>query len=532
MTNDDRAAPLEAWPEPQKFRRNLRLEFSLYLSVMVVLLMAVTGYVITENYVRTVTRGTAERLLAQARSYTATAGKHFLGGSQPDLLMLSSMCTKLTEEIPDAYWAGITGIDSTFLAHSDVKQVMAGGRLASLQSPQFPDLLRAGESFRVRSDTIRITVPIIERGITLGYLGVASSASQIWEARRNSIATVASITFFMLLLGIPLTMVVMSRKLRPIRVIADALKKVDYDDISIDIGVSSENELGYLAQTLHVMGARLNAAQKDLIEKERIKRELELAREIQANILPRRFPSSPQYDFAGAYRSAKEVGGDYYDFIEVGERYIGWLVADVSGKSLPGMLVMLLTRDIVKNLTRSLTSPKAVLSAVNAELLPNMKKGMFVTMFFGVLDTETGTFTFASAGHNPLIKMSGQTGKVELLKTKGFPLGMMPPPVFDKRLEEASISLDGDDWLIQYTDGINEGQNAGQEEYGMDRFIQALQSRASAPAGALVDEALRDHEAFTGSVPQYDDMTLVVMKWRGAGADINAERVEANEYGR
>jgi len=529
MTTHNEVAPVDAWPEPSKFKRDLRLEFSLYLSVLVILLMSVTGYVITEKYVGTVTRGIAERLLAQARSYTATAGKHFLGGKDPDLLMLSNVCSKLKQEVPAAYWAGITGTDSTFLAHSDVKQVMAGARLGSIQSTQYPDLVRPGEMFRVARDTIRITVPITEHGITLGYLGMASSAHQIYSARSNSIMTVASITLFMLLLGVPLTMFVLSRKLRPIRVIADALKKVDYDDIAIEIDVASEDELGYLAQTLRVMGGRLNVAQKDLIEKERIRRELELATEIQANILPRNFPASGQYDFAGAYRSAKEVGGDYYDFIEFGERYLGWLVADVSGKSLPGMLVMLLTRDIVKNLTRSLNSPKAVLSAVNKELLPNMKKGMFVTMFFGVLDTQTGEFTFASAGHNPLIKLSSLTGECELFKTKGFPLGMMPPAVFDKRLEESRLVLTDGDWLVQYTDGINEAQNAEQQEYGMDRFLQTVTAHAAQSPSELVEQTLSEHEAFTGDAPQYDDMTLVVMKWHGNSADTKLQGVCVNE---
>ncbi|HUU46746.1 MAG TPA: PP2C family protein-serine/threonine phosphatase [Acidobacteriota bacterium] len=524
MSNREARSLNDAWPEPRQYRRSMRLEFSAYVSVLTLLLMTVTGYVITRQYVDTVTRNVVDKLLTQARSYSTTAGKHIIAGDQPDVLMLSNICKKLAGENADVYWSGITDKDGTFLVHTDVKRIMAGARLEVRDSERFGRLLRPDETFVIRGDTILVTIPISEQGIVLGRLGLASSGRQIGEARRASVTTVASITILMLIIGIPVTMVVVHRKLRPIGLIAASLKAVDFNDIAFDAPVHTHDECGYLAATLRVMGARLNRAQEELVEKERMDRELEIARDIQAKILPREFPGGPAYELAGSYRSAREVGGDYYDFVEFDDTHIGLLVADVSGKSLPGMLVMLMTRDIVKNLTRRLIAPAELLSQVNKELLPNLKKGMFVTMFFGVLNRRTGELVFASAGHNPLVWIAGAAGEPRLIKTKGFPLGMVPPRNFDARMEERRIQLQPNDWLIQYTDGINEAQDEKQNEFGMERFVGLLKSNRQRSAADLVQGTLADHQDFVGAAEQYDDMTILAMKWRGNGADMHKRR--------
>ncbi|MEW5924083.1 MAG: PP2C family protein-serine/threonine phosphatase, partial [Candidatus Zixiibacteriota bacterium] len=314
-------------------------------------------------------------------------------------------------------------------------------------------------------------------------------------------------------------MVVLHRKLAPISIITNTLKNVRYDDINIDIPLKSRNEFGYLAETLHVMGHKLSTAQKDFIEKERINRELEIARDIQANILPSSYPRHAKYNFSGTYRSAKLVGGDYYDFIDYGDHHLAFLVADVSGKSLPGMLVMLLTRDIVKKYSLQVRRPDELLCEVNRELLPSIKKGMFVTMFFGLLDKRTGLFKYASAGHNPLVKIDGRSGKAELMKTKGFPLGMVTPEKFNERIECAEIKLGPNDWLIQYTDGINEAVNSEGEEFGMQRFVSLLEETRAKDTTDLITKVIAEYELFTSNSEQFDDITLLAMKWTGDSDD-------------
>jgi sigma-B regulation protein RsbU (phosphoserine phosphatase) len=502
------------WPEPRQYKKSIRVEFLIYVSVIILSLMFITGLVITDRYVTSVSQSVVEKLIAQARSYSSQAGKHIVSNENPDALLLTNICSKLTTDNADIYWAGISDQDNIFIAHSDLKQVIVAKRMVPVSSGQFAELLSENENLELRSDSIFVTVPINENGVTVGKLGLASSVRQINEARNTSIITVVTITLIMIIIGLPLTMFLLNRKLRPIGAITEQLKRVSLDNPDFDIHVAGKNELGYLAATLRVMGAKLNLAQKELVEKERIASELEIAREIQNNILPQKYPVTPAYEFAGSYRSAKEVGGDYYDFIEVGNSLPGFLVADVSGKSLPGMLVMLLTRDIVRRCAARTDSPAELLQMVNRELLPNIKKGMFVTMFVGVLDPKTGLFRFASAGHNPLIHIPGDSGSFRLIKTKGFPLGMMQPDQFDPRMEEGRIALNDNDWLIQYTDGINEAKDSNDNEYGMENFVETILSYISSSPKALVAGVMSQHASFVDVTPQFDDITLLAMKWQ------------------
>ncbi len=519
MSSDQTTPQPDMWPEASQFRRSIRVEFSLYVAALILALMMVTGYVMKEKYVETVTHDVVDKILVQARSFSGNAGKHIMSA---DALMLSNVCKKLASDNTDVYWAGISGQDDILLAHTDIRQVMSSSKLFPQSGSQFGEILRPEETFASRGDTILITIPIKENDVLLGRLGVASSTRQIHEVRQATLITVASITALMILIGLPIMTLALARKLRPISVITDSLKDISVDDLAINIPLSSKNEFGYLAETLRVMGARLNTAQQERIENERITRELEIAREIQASILPRSYPRTARMEFAGAYQSAREVGGDYYDFIRFDENRLAFLVADVSGKSLPGMLVMLLTRDMVRQYTRTIKNPATILSEVNRDLSGSIKKGMFVTMFFGLLDERTGQFDFASAGHNPLIRVNGTTGETEELKTKGYPLGMLPAGPFDKRIESGSLVLSESDWLVQYTDGINEAQNEAAEEYGMERFLEELHNHHAQTPEDLISGVLQQHQQFVGEAPQYDDITLLAMKWNGFTVDNNS----------
>jgi len=507
------------WPEPNRYRRSIRLEFALYVSGLILVIMVATGYVITDKYSDTVTQNVIDNLLSQARAYSGPAGKLIISTGEPDALMLNNICKKLADNNPELYWAGITDNRGLFLAHTDLKQVIAETHIPGLQHQASEVALRDGESLSLANDTIKIVVPIMDRDIQLGMLGVASSVREIASARSTSIVTVATITLLMIIIGLPLVVIVLHRKLRPIRLITDSLKQVDVEDLILDIPVSSKNEFGYLSETLRVLGSRLNLAQRELVEKQRIERELEIATEIQANMLPRQYPIAENYQFSGTYRSAREVGGDYYDFIDIDDNHIAVLVADVSGKSLPGMLVMLLTRNIVTRLARSIRQPARLLCETNRELLGSIGKGMFVTMFYGVLNKTSGEFTFASAGHNPWIRLNSRTASFEKIKTNGYPLGFMAPAKFDQRLETGRHTFSGEEWMILYTDGINEAQNTDREEFGMDRFMQTLKSSLGNDPEQMVQSTLQRLDEFVETAPQYDDITLVAMKWSGERAN-------------
>jgi sigma-B regulation protein RsbU (phosphoserine phosphatase) len=185
------------------------------------------------------------------------------------------------------------------------------------------------------------------------------------------------------------------------------------------------------------------------------------------------------------------------------------------------MLVMLLTRDLVRQAATHIAKPAELLKQVNRELRPNIRRGMFVTMFFGILDQITGQFDFACAGHNPLLHASLANSVITQYKPDGFPLGLMAPERFDKQIKGETISLAPGDTLIQYSDGINEAQNNAQEEYGMERFIAVLERLNPKSAKDLVESTMAEHRSFVGSADQYDDITLVAVKWQPGVTDTN-----------
>jgi len=523
-TSSDKNQLSNEWPDPKKFRKSIRTEFSIYFSLIIIALMLVTGIVITGQYVDITTQSVIEKVLVQARSYSGPAGKHIISTDNPDVLLLNNICKKLIADNPDIYWVGITGNDDVYLAHSDIKQVISSKKMDQIFSDSYQDILNEGEAFDIANDTIYLNVPISENNILLGRLGLASSTREIIKARQLSIISVVTITVVMLMIGLPFTMFILQRKLKPVKIITNHLKDINFEDISLEIPITSKNEFGYLAQTLHTMGIKLNTAQKDIIIKERVSREMEIAREIQYNILPKDYPQSNKFEFHGMYQSAMEVGGDYYDFIKCDEKHIAFLVADVSGKSLPGMLIMLLTRDIVKKYAFTSHKPDELLSLINSELLLSIKKGMFVTMFIGVLNIETGLFEFASAGHNPLVYINSGSNKIDLIKTKGYPLGMMPADQFDKRIELGSLSLNQGDQIIQYTDGINEAHNSEREEFGMDRLVDSIRENIKFKQKEFVSKVMEKHQLFVGNADQYDDMTMVALKWQ----DKTVENIDYN----
>ncbi|MCP4706636.1 MAG: hypothetical protein GY865_18710, partial [candidate division Zixibacteria bacterium] len=193
MAINEQKIMAQDWPKASQFKKSIRLEFSLYMAIIILILMATTGFIVTNQYVNTVTRDIAERLLVQARSYSGSSGKLIISTNGPDALLLNNICKKLASDNPDVYWVGIADKQNKFLAHTDIKQVVGGASLTTISTQHFGDILKSNEGFRLKNDTILIDVPIIEKSVVVGRMGIASSSQQIAEARNKSIVTVASI---------------------------------------------------------------------------------------------------------------------------------------------------------------------------------------------------------------------------------------------------------------------------------------------------------------------------------------------------
>ena len=515
MSNPDSKEHKHEWPQTQNFRRSIRVEHTLIMAGMICTLMAIAGYLVITRHVETVAVHVVRELVVQARSFSRTAGELLLSSENPDQLLLGEICSNFTNDNPDLYWCGISGIDSSFIAHTDIRQVITHQRWQRIADSQEFDVLREGETHGSKADTLYTVIPITKEGHVLGYLVSASSDRTIREARKSAVTSMATGTGAFVIIGTMLMLLVLHRQLRPISQIVQSLKQIDPARLAVEIPEMARNELGYLAATLKVMGDRLRDAQQELLEKQRLAQELSIANQIQHNILPRKFPKGKTFECAGIYKGAREVSGDYFDFIPLKNNHLAIVIADVSGKSLPGMLIAMHTRDIVRNAASwSGGEPSETLIRSNSELIETISEGMFVTLFFGLLDMATGSFKYASAGHTPVIKLNSHNDQMGFLKPAGPPLGLFDTDEFTEMLEEKEIKLQRDDWLLFYTDGVNEAQNKSGDFYGKVRLAKTLESLKHLGAKKAIKGISDDLNGFVGDYPQSDDITLLALHWQ------------------
>ncbi|MCX7718747.1 MAG: SpoIIE family protein phosphatase [Candidatus Sumerlaeaceae bacterium] len=259
-------------------------------------------------------------------------------------------------------------------------------------------------------------------------------------------------------------------------------------------------------------------------EKQRIEQELRIAHDFQRMLLPSECPDVPGYEIAAFSRPALEVGGDYYDFfwVDPEQRHLGIVIADVSGKGIPGAFVMAMVRCTLRVVARGRLSPREVLVEANSRLYADTKENVFVTMTYGILDTQRRTFRFSRAGHEPLVTVKYDSGAVRLTSPDGIALGMVDNDLF-QTTEEAELHLEPGEAVVLYTDGVVEAMDPEAREYGQKRFFDFLVAQRHSPPQEIIENALKDIEAFTRGHPQHDDITLVALRVR---TDIMEVRVQ------
>jgi sigma-B regulation protein RsbU (phosphoserine phosphatase) len=289
-------------------------------------------------------------------------------------------------------------------------------------------------------------------------------------------------------------------------------------DFAHQIPVRARDQLGELAESFNLMTGEVTTLLGEMAEKGRLEQEMFAAREIQQKLLPTGPLRVTGLAVTAFCEPAREVAGDYYDFLPITDSIIGMLIADVAGKGLAAGLYMAQLKVIVQSLSRLHHEPKEFLSAVNKVVSANLDGKSFITMTYGVIDVERREMTFARAGHCPLIHVPAAQPpgmrKARLLVPDGLVVGLQidDGTMFDNILREQTITLEPGDLVVWFTDGISETMNEAFDCFGEDRLAQVVEQYAHLPFDQLRSYILAELRAFAGGADQHDDMTMILMK--------------------
>jgi serine phosphatase RsbU (regulator of sigma subunit) len=293
--------------------------------------------------------------------------------------------------------------------------------------------------------------------------------------------------------------------------IADQVRQTGSEPGVLNIPITGNDELGYLAQALNRMsselGDNIKKLQETTAEKERLAAEMKLAREVQMSILPQTLPEVTGYEFAAICNPAREVGGDFYDiFSNTPDRTV-MMIGDAAGKGLKAAMFITQTHGLARAVTLEKSTPQSVLQAVNSSMISiGRPSSEFVTMFYSELDCRSGRLLYSSAGHNPPILLRNET--IMQLELGGTPLALFE----DSDYELHEVDLVTGDTVIMYTDGVTEAMNNQWEQFGTERLEDIVKQHSQVSSVELAEHILKAVRQFTSGAAQSDDITLLILR--------------------
>ena len=363
-----------------------------------------------------------------------------------------------------------------------------------------------------------------------GYVMADISMNDVMNTRQTFLIALGALLTALTVAFIVLTLIIMRRNvIQPIDQLTQATGAfIENNEAELAEGTATVNvpairtgdEVELLANSFRKMEEDMISYIRSFVavtaEKERIGAELNVATQIQADMLPRIFPAFPdreEFDIYATMDPAKEVGGDFYDFFLVDDDHLAVVIADVSGKGVPAALFMVIAKTLIKNHAQNQEAPGTVFTQTNEQLCEGNDAGLFVTGWMGVLEISTGKFVYVNAGHNPpLLKRAG--GTFEWLKSRpGFVLAGME----GVRYRENTLQLEPGDRLYLYTDGVTEATNSHEELFGDERLQNALNEYMDLPVEQFLPKIKECIDAFVGDADQFDDITMLALDYQSKG---------------
>ena len=411
------------------------------------------------------------------------------------------------------YALGYTAQDMDPAYQDEVEQIMTTGERSAVY---FYSYTQASGAHTTAGIPVKDSA-----GEILAFLGVEKAMTALENARQTYVWNVMGITVLAVVLFLVVYIGFLRREVvSPILTIAGEARRFAEDNVArLDLleQIRKKDEIGTLARAIGRMETDIVQYVENLTavtaEKERIGTELNVATQIQADMLPRIFPPFPERDEFDIYATmtpAREVGGDFYDFFLVDQDHLAVVIADVSGKGVPAALFMVIVKTLIKNHTQTGMAPDQVFETVNRQLCENNEAGMFVTAFLGVLEISTGRFTYVNAGHNPPLAALGGRPYDWLPSKRGFVLAGLE----GVRYQQQEIVLCPGDNIFCYTDGVTEALDPADALYSEARLRAFFRGRdlEGRPLAEQLDLLRRDIAAFAAGAEQADDITMLLLR--------------------
>ena len=297
-----------------------------------------------------------------------------------------------------------------------------------------------------------------------------------------------------------------SKETKPLALVKEKLEQYKIEKVPAKPLTTNDNT--YFSQIRH----EILQLKNDINQNNELRESIKRARSVVRQMLPQKMPHIQGYEAFVYYKSCADVGGDFFDFVDLKNKHIGIALGDVAGHGLEAALVMGMTRKTLNINSRIFEDSKKTLCKTNDDIVPDLERHTFVTCFYGILNYANHTLDFSRAGHSFSILYHKKTAKAELLRSKGIPLGIHSGIFFENTLENKTIQIEAEDIFVQYSDGLTELADENQQMYGDERLMNIVERFANYDPEYLVHQIKNDLEAFKKNAPQRDDITLLVVK--------------------
>ncbi|MBK7141084.1 MAG: SpoIIE family protein phosphatase [bacterium] len=496
----------------------LRAKFSFWTFFIVFLIVGTAFYFINDRSTREVYQHLDGTVSALGKTISQQAAGYIINNRSDvefdELLVSYVESNEMLEQVV------LVDIGDVIVAHSDdIRNIR--------KQYEFPDhinreVLGSPQRFTMRRESMNYLILPIQSGErVLGKVLITYSSGPVYQMLEDARWKIIWLTGALLLIGIVGIYLLSNYFVTPILKITERVRRFSQGDLETELPLEGADEFFEISRALNDMTTRLSRDRKNIIERERMAKEIEVASQIQKTLLPREIPTMPGLEVGIFYRAASVVGGDLYDIFPVGEDQYCLVVADVSGKGVPASLVMSMLRTVIRIYAERNRSARETLLMVNEYLVRNMPAGMFITVQLVIYQATQRQLQIVSAGHNPMLFFEASRGQAGRINPSGMPVGVDATlkRTFADSLEERVIELRPNDVFFLFTDGLSEATDRTRKQYGMDRLSEYFQQWQLAHARDKVADFARsivdEIDNFSGLTKQSDDITFIVCRVQG-----------------